>query len=93
MRTALRRVAVSLDSMHVARMCSSGLATVIRKLMPFAMNTATTVDTVTCTGCGRANHMLDTCHFKETKFFNATDQPYNYLPSINCFVNSIPLLQ
>ena len=36
-----------------------------------------TVDTVTCNGCGRANHMLETCHFKETKFFNTTDQPYH----------------
>ena len=26
--------------------------------------------------CGRANHMLETCHFKETRFFNATDQPH-----------------
>ena len=28
MRTALRKVAVSLDSMHVARICSSGLTPV-----------------------------------------------------------------
>ena len=35
-----------------------------------------TVDSVTCTGCGRANHLLETCRFKETRFFDATDQPY-----------------
>ena len=44
---------------------------------PRSKKPATTVDTVTCTGCGRANHMLETCHFKETKFFNTTDQPYH----------------
>ena len=43
---------------------------------PKSKKPAITVDTVICTGCGRANHMLENCHFKETKFFNATDQPY-----------------
>ena len=30
---------------------------------PKSKKPATTVDTVTCTGCGRANHMLETCQW------------------------------
>jgi hypothetical protein len=28
-----------------------------------------------CTGCGRPNHNVETCRFKNTKFFNSTQTP------------------
>jgi hypothetical protein len=34
-----------------------------------------TVDTL-CTGCGRNNHTVESCHFKTSPYYNSSDVPY-----------------
>jgi hypothetical protein len=43
---------------------------------PLTQKSSKLVDNPLCTGCGRSNHTVDSCHFKSSPYYNATDKAY-----------------
>jgi Reverse transcriptase (RNA-dependent DNA polymerase) len=43
---------------------------------PLQKKTAVSDTDTLCTGCGRNNHIVSTCHFKTSPYYNATDKAY-----------------
>jgi hypothetical protein len=44
---------------------------------PVTQKSSKLVDNPLCTGCGRSNHTVDSCHFKTSPYYNATDKVYS----------------